>query len=215
MIQKNKGRCNFFKNYIFRICILQVSGDRMQLYVSVLYLPGSSTIRKIAREVCKNLWQCLLPSYVPKTTEEEWRRTAEMFQQKTQFPNCLGSIDGKHFRVVKPNNSGLQFYNYKSFFQLFYWQLLMQTTALHSSTSGHMGVEVTPIYFNTQILDKDCIESCWTAAQLALAHGREMPFVFVTDEAFALSERVLRTYFRRNVNHTKRIFNEALQTRSC
>ena len=48
------------------------------------------------------------------------------------------------------------------------------------------------------------------AAKLQLDNGRDMPFVIVADEAIALSEHVLRPYPRRNLNHTKRIFNYRL-----
>jgi hypothetical protein len=37
------------------------------------------------------------------------------FERKANFPRCLGSVDGKHIRVMKPEHSGSMFYNYKVF----------------------------------------------------------------------------------------------------
>lgn len=37
---------------------------------------------------------------------------------RTQFPNCLGAIDGKHIRLKQPNDSGSLYYNYKYYFSI-------------------------------------------------------------------------------------------------
>lgn len=48
-------------------------------------------------------------------TEEEWRKIAKDFEERWQFPNCLGAIDGKHIRIIPPPGSGSYFWNYKNF----------------------------------------------------------------------------------------------------
>ncbi|KAJ8939877.1 hypothetical protein NQ318_023217 [Aromia moschata] len=42
----------------------------------------------------------------PKT-EEQWLEVATEFERMWQFPHCLGSIDGKHIRIVPPKGSGV------------------------------------------------------------------------------------------------------------
>lgn len=49
-------------------------------------------------------------------TKDEWRRIAEGFEKFTNFPNCIGAIDGKHIRIMKPIESGSLYYNYKHFY---------------------------------------------------------------------------------------------------
>ena len=37
------------------------------------------------------------------------------YEVKCNFLNCIGAIDGKHFRIVKLKNVGLLFDNYKGY----------------------------------------------------------------------------------------------------
>ncbi len=53
----------------------------------------------------------------PKT-EEEWQTIAASFQQRWQFPHCLGALDGKHIFIQPPAHSGSTFHNYKGRFSI-------------------------------------------------------------------------------------------------
>lgn len=43
---------------------------------------------------------------MPEATEDLWKKIAQDFKRYATFPNCIGAIDGKHNRVIKPINSG-------------------------------------------------------------------------------------------------------------
>ena len=48
--------------------------------------------------------------------KEKWLPVVKGFEEKWQFPNCVGAIDGKHVPLINPFNSGSTYFNYKSFF---------------------------------------------------------------------------------------------------
>ncbi|CAH2000786.1 unnamed protein product [Acanthoscelides obtectus] len=43
---------------------------------------------------------------VPKT-EEGWKQVAQDFEEKWNFHNCVGSVDGKHVGIQQPSILGL------------------------------------------------------------------------------------------------------------
>lgn len=55
---------------------------------------------------------------IPTPDEKKWLEIAKCYQQRAQFPNCIGAIDGKHIRVIKPRESASQYFNYKHFYSV-------------------------------------------------------------------------------------------------
>jgi len=61
---------------------------------------GKTTILNIVVETC--IWDKLLPTYLPEPTVDMWKSKSKDFYKNCNFPNCLGSIDGKR---NQPQNS--------------------------------------------------------------------------------------------------------------
>lgn len=57
----------------------------------------------------------LLNKAIPQPNAETWRKNAENFYEKWNFPSCIGAIDGKHFQIVCPNGAGSSYFNYQNF----------------------------------------------------------------------------------------------------
>lgn len=91
------------------------TGDGQQTE-SFSYLVGKTTISNAVRDTCKEIWTALNKEYlkIPTTTQELINIALE-FEDKWNFPHCLGAIDGKHIMIECPRNAGSAYFNYKNF----------------------------------------------------------------------------------------------------
>ncbi|KAJ8912482.1 hypothetical protein NQ315_014582 [Exocentrus adspersus] len=75
---------------------------------------GHSTIANIIHEVTPTIYNVLKGEFLKvPTTTPKWTNIAKDFQEKWQFPNVLGAIDGKHIAFQAP--AGSRFFNYKGY----------------------------------------------------------------------------------------------------
>ncbi|KAK0138770.1 putative nuclease HARBI1 [Merluccius polli] len=89
---------------------------------------GISTVAYIVNQVTRVIWDALVQEYMPHLdilksyssapTIDDWRSIAEGFRERWAFPNCLGSIDGKHVVIRAPDNSGSLYDNYKGTYSI-------------------------------------------------------------------------------------------------
>ena len=57
------------------------------------------TIQKILAETVRAIFRALKTEYIGSPSEEKWKKNADLFEQKWNFPNCIGAIDGKHVQI--------------------------------------------------------------------------------------------------------------------
>ncbi|CAH1986955.1 unnamed protein product [Acanthoscelides obtectus] len=77
------------------------------------YRLGISTISNIVKRVCECIWSVLQAECIPKPTKENWQIIASKFENRANFPHCIGSVDGKHIRIINP--LGSMYFNYKGY----------------------------------------------------------------------------------------------------
>ena len=64
-----------------------------------------AAISYIVTEVCQAIPKKLGPSYLKvPSSEQERLPIAKQFEEKWNFPNCQGAIDGKHITLQPPPN---------------------------------------------------------------------------------------------------------------
>jgi len=152
--------------------------------------------------------------YVSARDKNNWIRTADEFYERTNFPNCIGAVDGKHIRIGKPNESESQFFNYKNFFSTV---LMAMADADYSFISVEVGAygssSDSDVFQNStfgKLLESNKLNIPDPRVLPSDAEGLSMTFVVVGDEAVALSQHVLRPYPSKKLTFLKRIYNYRL-----
>ncbi|XP_046629062.1 protein ANTAGONIST OF LIKE HETEROCHROMATIN PROTEIN 1-like [Neodiprion virginianus] len=88
------------------------SGDSLTS-ISYAFRIGHNTVAKIVAEACNEIWRSFKDSVFLTVNTNNWKSVADSFEEKWNFPNCIGAIDGKHLVLQAPVNNGSTFYNYK------------------------------------------------------------------------------------------------------
>lgn len=79
---------------------------------------SKTAVSNIVIEVCIALWNSLKNKHMSTPTVDDFKNIANEFYKKWNFPNCVGSLDGKHIRMKCPKNSGSMFFNYKQYYSI-------------------------------------------------------------------------------------------------
>ena len=176
---------------------------------------GESTVRGIVHETTRAIIAELGHEYMRMpTTPREWRRLARRFEERWNMPNTLGAIDGKHVRIVAPPASGSVFYNYKDFFSV----VLMAVA----------GPDYEFVYVDVGAEGRLSDASIWKQSSLnKMLHdkknplglpqprplqpgGEPLPYYMISDDAFRLSEHVIKPFKGLHLSRQERIFNYRL-----
>lgn len=177
------------------------------------YRLSQPAISKIIRQVFKAIWERVKPMCFPEFTERFWLETAAEFYEKTNFPNCLGALDGKQIRIVKPHASGSLYYNYKNYFSVLLLALCDASYKFIFVDVGAYGKSADSTVFKESTFFKKLQDGTLNIPPPHISFtglDEPMPFVFVADEGFGLSTNLLRPYAGKCMSIKKRVFNYRL-----
>lgn len=146
------------------------------------------------------------------SSEHEWRKLADDFEQQWNFPKCVGAVDGKHVVITAPPNSGSIYYNYKHTHSIVLMAICDANYKFLYIDVGRNGRQSDGGIFN-----KCSFATALDDGELQLPEPRalagnelHLPYVVVADDAFALRTNVMKPYPGRNLNPSQRIFNYRL-----
>lgn len=182
--------------------------------LAVQFLIGERTVRRYVNEVANAVIHHLAAQYMPlPQTTEEWLAISDEFEKNRNFPHTIGSIDGKHCRVVKPDNSGSQYYNYKHFFSVVLLAVVDADYRFIYCQCGSYGAESDGGVFKESKLSKYVEGNLLNIPEPKdiLGFGK-IPYFFIGDAAFAQSSFVLKPYSGIFLSADKENFNKRLSS---
>ena len=139
---------------------------------------------------------------------------AKEFFRSWNFPHVLGALDGKHIRIVCPPSSGTYFYNYKHYFSLV---LMVLVNANYEFIFVDIGAEGKAS--DGGIWRKTSLYEMLHAADNPLnIPGPEtfpgvdtaLPYFMIGDDAFGMTENMMKPYSQLGLTGKARIFNYRL-----
>ena len=174
---------------------------------------GRKTISEIAINVCSAIIEVLGPDHLnTPRSKEKWLEISKNFEERWNFPNGLGAVDGKHIVMEQPTNSGSHYRNNKGTDSIILLAMI--------------GPEYEFLYVDVGINGRNSDDGIWSRCPLKDAleknklnipkpkplPGRliNTPYVCTGDDTFPLSLHMMKPFPQRNLTTEKRVFKYRL-----
>lgn len=170
---------------------------------------GISTAFGIIKDTLSALIEVLCPLYLQEPQSEKFLEISNSFKLKASLPHCIGALDGKHVRIQCPNNSGSEYYNYKRYFSLVLLASCDANYKFNFVDVGAYGSESDGGVFSRSDFGKGLQNGNIHLPSSVPLPGTQdnFPYFFVADEAFPLSEHIMRPFPGNRLTEGKKIFN--------
>lgn len=187
------------------------SGDSMKS-LHYLYRVGQATVSNIITETTEAIWTTLMPEVLGIPSVEDWANIAKDFDEKSNFPNCVGAIDGKHITVQCFSKTGSKYFNYKGRFSIVLLAICDPQLRFTYVSIGSAGRESDGGIFQSSDIGQLIENRKLPLPPITnLPHTNiPAPFVFVADAGFPLLPNLMRPYPGGNLPPEQTIFNYRL-----
>ncbi|XP_061391148.1 putative nuclease HARBI1 [Musca vetustissima] len=114
-----------------------------------------SAISKIIPETIDAIYSVLSDEFLKvPSNADEWKKIAEDFEKKWNFPFCMGAIDGKHIAIKSKPEYGSFYYNYKGFHSVILMAVVDANYNFIYVNVGSNGRANDAAVFNESLLDE-------------------------------------------------------------
>jgi len=141
-----------------------------------------------------------------KKTEQKWLAVAKLYQALWNFPHAVGATDGKHVVLQCPRNRASEYFNNKNSFSIVLFALVDANYNFTFVDAGCQGrISDSGVFTNTELYKKLETKNLCLPQPVPL-NGREKKVFhnfFIGDEAFPLSENLMKVHPRQHPKDSK------------
>lgn len=184
--------------------------------IALHYRLGRSTVSKIVYQTCDAIWEALHSEYLkPPSGPADWVKVAQGFQDTWHFPNCIGSIDGKHVVMQKPKHAGSEYHNYKQTESIVLMGICDSAYKFIFVDIGQSGSQSDGGIWELSTLGSALLHGRINLPNPSIlpgdSSGVAIPYTFVADEAFPLKPYLMRPFPGKQLgDDSRRVFNYRL-----
>lgn len=145
----------------------------------------------------------------PNSTEK-WKEISKDFENRWNFPHCIGAMDGKHIDIIPPRNAGSYYFNYKGKHSMVLLAIVdanYRFLLVDFGTNGR--ISDGGVLQNTRFYEK-LVEKCLhiPPPDDVTENFKNVPYVFVADDAFPLTTEILKPFRQAYLSSAKKeVFN--------
>ncbi|KAL7292709.1 hypothetical protein TKK_0013832 [Trichogramma kaykai] len=149
---------------------------------------------------------------MPIPKQEDFLRISEGFFKKYAMPNCIGAVDGKHFRIKKPNLSGSLYFNYKKFFSVVLQAVVDSDARFTTIKVAQHGTQNDTKILGYSYLKKAIEQKILKIPPPLKLPGSDItvPHYFIGDGGYPILEYLMKPYRGNVLSGQESAFNEKL-----
>ncbi|KAG5863759.1 hypothetical protein JTB14_030616 [Gonioctena quinquepunctata] len=174
---------------------------------------SKQSLSEIIPETCVAIYKVLKNKCLKfPESEQEWLAIAADFERKWQYPHCLGSVDGKHIRIIPPKGGGSYYFNYKKTHSIVLMAVANANCEFIYCDVGTNGrISDGGVLSHTTFYEKLVNNDLQIPKPAGMPNSNEIvEYTFVGDEAFAMRPDLIKPYSSEALNRERRIFNYRL-----
>ena len=144
-------------------------------------------------------------------SEEEWLSLARTFENRWNFPNGIGAIDGKRILIQQPFNAGSHYFDYKGNNSIVLLAIFgPKYECLWADVGKNGRAPDGGIWQRSsmkKLLSSDDNPLCLPPAKPLPGRVKPTPYLLTGDDAFHLTVYLMKPYPRSNLANEERVFN--------
>ncbi|XP_023640835.1 protein ALP1-like [Capsella rubella] len=188
------------------VCVWRLATGAPLRHVSERFGLGISTCHKLVIEVCRAIYDVLMPKYLRWPSDSEINSTKSKFESIHKIPNVVGSIYTTHIPIIAPKVHVAAYFNKRHTER-------NQKTSYSITVQGVVnadGIFTDVCIGNPGSLTDDQILEKSSLSRQRAARGMLRDSWIVGNSGFPLTDWLLVPYARQNLTWTQHAFNESI-----